>query len=794
MAINIWRLSGKPTSYNPMSVAQSAYMGIGNFLITLKAKSPTGSTLRVFGTGFDNRYTLTNDYKIISFEINSTSSSNYLQISTYMGTADIIIDSIELVQKPLPKLTINGIDGFLSGKWTLHANAVAVDDETLVLNATANYQNSYIDIPCLPSTQYTLNFIGENTNGKGYIDYLNSSKTYISSSTLINTGSITITTPSTANYVRVILTNQTSGAGTFTFKRPMLNMGSIPAPYSKKTASDARMVQPIFTNNLFKGLYTESMNIAVGGTIGQLQTGTAGTICVVVSIKPNTNYTVKKYGSSNRFAVGSYNSLANGTNAIAFIDGGSNTSVTINSGNGASYLVVYLSNANEKTPLLITEGTVINDAVQVNKKPMRYVPKKNLLPSPTSGGWTIQAGVTVINGEISMPYNAGYNEYAFPVVTGKTYTLSYEGDTGCFYRALDGASTQIISSNPYTFTAGSEKVFNVKFRNNTNDGIVRKVRNIQIEEGSTATPYEPYQLVLPKAKTGLLMDGVSNYVQLPSMTMDAIEIECLIDSVQAQPNYYLLDTRLGTTNGYIWSSNSPYYVGPNITNFLVDGVDKSSSRSWADIPKGQRTKVKAVLSSFTDDVTIFSRYNAQQFLKGILYKVTCYLAGQVVAQYDFENPSNLVSDKLIPNAKNLIPSFEDARWSLHSNFRVLGRDVGRLDATALTQTSLITIDVLPNTNYLLKIDSGVRLFYEVFDTNGNTIQANYNINILSKTVTTLGTAKRMRIGIDNGSTGGLTGTFDFIRPQLYQLSNEATLYGGRNPLLKQAKRLLYAKR
>jgi hypothetical protein len=187
-------------------------------------------------------------------------------------------------------------------------------------------------------------------------------------------------------------------------------------------------------------------------------------------------------------------------------------------------------------------------------------------------------------------------------------------------------------------------------------------------------------------------------------------------------------------------------------------------------------------------------YTGSEQSKGIIYKVTCYLAGQVVAQYDFENPSNLVADKLIPNAKNLIPSFEDTRWSLHSNFRVLGRDVGRLDASAGFQTSNVIIPCLPNQTYMLSCQiTGGRVYGDILNSSNGFIS---NTAIVTKTAnnlifTTPSNASSIKLWLDNQT---VVGTLDFIRPQLYQLSNEATLYGGRNPKNKSSRRVLYAKR
>jgi hypothetical protein len=210
--------------------------------------------------------------------------------------------------------------------------------------------------------------------------------------------------------------------------------------------------------------------------------------------------------------------------------------------------------------------------------------------------------------------------------------------------------------------------------------------------------------------------------------------------------------------------------------------------------RGQRTVLKAVCDkTFTDDVTIFGFNNrTQEFTKATLYKVTCYLAGQVVAQYDFTNPANIVGDKVIPNAKNLIPSFEDSRWSLHANAKVLGKDVLRLDATGSWQFSEVALNVTPNMKHkiTLNVPTGANGYIEVFvNSSGSWVSAwsSYNTTGFEFTPTT--NQIRFRVGSNQ------SGSFDFIKPQLYQLDGkEGTIVGSPIPLNKRAKRSLYAKR
>jgi hypothetical protein len=164
-----------------------------------------------------------------------------------------------------------------------------------------------------------------------------------------------------------------------------------------------------------------------------------------------------------------------------------------------------------------------------------------------------------------------------------------------------------------------------------------------------------------------------------------------------------------------------------------------------------------------------------------------------VAQTQFELGSTATPYEpftLLPttNPLNLIPSFEDARWSIHANAKVLGRDYVQHIASAGLERNNIFIDVLPNTNYLFTV---------------NTIG---DIAVYDSTVTTAiiaygGASRTVSFNSGNNTKVNLnirskaSGTYEIIRPQLYQLSGkEGTLSGSPTQLNKHAKRRLYAKR
>jgi hypothetical protein len=659
VALNLWKTGGKPTSYNPLTtgyIDKQVPVSVGvNYVVSFYASSASSKSIQLAnltGTPYVNSVPLTPVRTRYTYEFIGV--NNWFIIYNNTSATDVIIDSIELVQKPLPKLTINGVDGFTSGKWVLNALATAVDDETLVLNATASYQYSYLLINVTPNTNYSFS-VEHNANIGVY--------------TSDGSQAIVSTTPSkTVNFnsgtnaiIRLYLNNGSLGAGQFTFKRPMLNLGTSSVPYSRKTGD--RMMLPTPKKNLFN----------------------------------KSTITTGKY-----------------------IFSGGGTLVDSASGNTASDWIVC---------------------------------KPNVMYSGTN------------------------------LQTGGTAGTAFYTSSGSF---ISGVQTQQFTTpnNAYLMrTTVHSSLLDVA----------------QLEEGSTATSYEPFNVQLnkkpnhaiAKERSGTAFNGVTDYLQLPSMTIDSIEIDCLIDSVQPQADPYLVDARTGLTNGYfIQSLNS----GSGWVSLTVDGVNKSN-KLWTDVPKGQRTKVKlTATSTFSDDVVIFARGSVgqvgQQPLKATLYKVTCYLNGGVVAQYDFENPSNIVGNTVLPKADNLIPSFEDPRWTLHVNTQVLGKNVLRLNSTGSSQSSYFDLAAQPNEVYFGQMGfTNGDVFVRIRDINNTQLDAFWP-NLTKKTLPA--NTASLRLEMRNINT---TGTYDFIKPQLFKLDGkEATLNGTPVQLNKPSKRTLYAKR
>jgi hypothetical protein len=554
MSLNYWKLGGQPTSYSPLS--GSPFVPVlpnTDYVLTLYARSASNGRLQLNTQGVGLAIqSLISQRTFYTFNLKPTQTQLYFTDLDSKG--DIIIDSIELVQKPLPKLTLNGVDGFSSGKWIIHPRATVLDDTTLSTDATDAWQSTALyNVPVIGGKSYYFSAYVTSSGGAqsglliGWYDAngtnLNPGNSWgcvsTSSAEVMVTGSLTA--PNTA--VRASILVSSSASGIFKVRQPVMNLGSL-VPYSRKTGD--KMVLPVA-----KG----------------------------------------------------------------------------------------------------------NGAYQVNK-----LPKKSIV----------------------------------------------------------------------------------------------------------------------KARTGLSFNGTSDYLQLPSMTMDNVEIDCLIDSTQFNGSWHrLIDV----------SSSSAYYFITN--NFAFYGTKLSMLSGGISI--GTRSTVRLSANIYSSDTVSLFGFGGGDSVKGTLYKVTCYLNNQIVAQYDFEKPSNIVGTSVLQNAKNLIPNFEDVRWNLHANTQVYGKDLLRLNATTEYQASRVLIDVLPNTSYSFVRNNTQGLVYiQKQNALGGVIS---NTNPTNNTVwnfTTDANVSKLLISYDNGTT---LGTFDFIRPQLYQLDGtEGTLNGTPIPLKKSRKRSMYAKR
>jgi hypothetical protein len=443
---------------------------------------------------------------------------------------------------------------------------------------------------------------------------------------------------------------------------------------------------------------------------------------------------------------------------------------------------------------------------------------KMVLPQPKKN-WidTVEQGGSISDLSDTTATNRVRSKSTFSISPNKSYTISAQENNRqvfIWYQKLDGSYSGTgvnggWNNMPITFSLPDVKKIRLVFRKSDDSNIIPNEITPQLEEGTTATPYSPYAIQLNKkpqrkttAKTGLSFNGVTDYVTVNNEIGNIGLNDFVFESKVTVKSY--------TSNGRIFDKN-----GGNFAFSLDMGQVKIWCGAWYlfnyTVPLNTPTKLRVVrvnqtsLNLYVNDVFVqtlpISSFNISNsgtlfigsatptgnLLNGIIQFVRIS-SPTVNLFYDFENPRNIVGNQVIPNAQNLIPSFEDSRWSIHQNAKVMGKDVLHLDATASNQYSELVIDVKPNTSYLVNVEHNGQIAIWGYTINGwiNNLTTSKTIIFNSGTNTKIGISLRNLSGV---------GSFDFIRPQLYQLTGqEGTINGAPILQFKHAKRRLYNKR
>jgi hypothetical protein len=165
---------------------------------------------------------------------------------------------------------------------------------------------------------------------------------------------------------------------------------------------------------------------------------------------------------------------------------------------------------------------------------------------------------------------------------------------------------------------------------------------IEIDRQLSIKPMTDYSTV-----PHLHMDG-NSYIQLPSMTYTAIELDCIIDkTINNTASRYIFDNR---TDGisYFYSNSSNLEVFFNC-NVYIDGVlhtDGAAANGTHSsiVTSGVRTTIRIELSSVaTASTLLFTRSGLGFGAYGDIFTVKVYNSANVVASYDMS--TGTVSDQ-----------------------------------------------------------------------------------------------------------------------------------------------------
>lgn len=111
--------------------------------------------------------------------------------------------------------------------WSKHVHATIKDLYWLELISTAAWEETSINIKCLPNSDYTF-----NATDNFLVQFLDNNETWVGSTNGGNfVTNITFTTPADAAFIKIIATS--NAAGTYQFRQPMLTAGTIAKPFDE---------------------------------------------------------------------------------------------------------------------------------------------------------------------------------------------------------------------------------------------------------------------------------------------------------------------------------------------------------------------------------------------------------------------------------------------------------------------------------------------------------------------------------------------------------------------------------
>ena len=225
--------------------------------------------------------------------------------------------------------------------------------------------------------------------------------------------------------------------------------------------------------------------------------------------KPNTTYTISKI-SSKAFRVADFQNIPQiGATYIHRTRNDTATTITFTTDNNGNYLAIsYYRETDTLTPIeildtiMIEEGTVAHEYIPYGYWSRVKITGKNLFDKENTNWYRTNnsAFYDTSNNSTNRIRTSG-----FGIDGGKTYTLSgipngitlNSGGPKCYDANQNylGDRYVLYSGNSFTLPNDVKYIaFLFNGENFTNDtNTLMKNANIQLEEGTTATPYEPYK-------------------------------------------------------------------------------------------------------------------------------------------------------------------------------------------------------------------------------------------------------------------------------------------------------------
>lgn len=156
------------------------------------------------------------------------------------------------------------------------------------------------------------------------------------------------------------------------------------------------------------------------------------------------------------------------------------------------------------------------------------------------------------------------------------------------------------------------------------------------KQGNESDGYK--KKVTTNGNKAIFLNGETDYIKLPAITFDKIELVCKVDVPEEDGTtwYTYLDARAGVSTAFIaLNGNGNPSIGSVWAEVLVDGESHDLHRMKQ---KEKFTLLAKLRNMGTDDINIFSSYKDIPAMKGSVYLIKVYLENNnLVALYDFTN-------------------------------------------------------------------------------------------------------------------------------------------------------------
>lgn len=425
-----------------------------------------------------------------------TASGNPIAIT--LGEDEGAIDSFELDGDTYQQ-TYTGKNLYDA---SLAENGNILSDGTI--DSSSLYVHSAL-IPVTPSTDYTASAVFSGTENDKYIRmaFYDSQQTFISRTTA--SGVNTTTAPATASYCRIAVAVTSTSvmlekSSTATSYEPYTGGQPSPNPsypQAIQTVTGEQTVEIVGKNLFDKASAIIGKVLSANGTLEN--SGNDYYTSDFIPVKPNTNY-YKTFSLSVRFkyygadkvalSTSSYQDIANAANAQSFT-----------TPSGAYYVRLSLGAAYLNT-LQIELGSTATAYTPYSKQTLPINLGKNLISASWESG-----GYNNLTGDKVSYSDSVRTDAPIAVLPNTTYICSRNGSgvaMNVFQYKADGSFISAATINSgNSFTTGANTYLITMFR-----GTSGGTEGIQLELGSTITPYAPYFTPIELCKLSTYQDYI----------------------------------------------------------------------------------------------------------------------------------------------------------------------------------------------------------------------------------------------------------------------------------------------